>query len=220
MNDKAIKYAPRIYMDKLEPFKIRYVGVAEYKENGEKSLSFNRKFDFSNFEGTACVLEYVYYLDYDIQHLYDLEHIWVYLGADGRVTGAEGSYHGRFLNALNQEFGGSDEENRLVMYSQPGKHAMLADPKLMYLYSELYSSCDRLAGINGLDAPERFLKDIHISAEENQKVADHIRANYSFVPSMEFVEAEISGEMYVEWEVLEKKIPDMIKRELERILDF
>ena len=104
MGNIFLEYAPVIYMDKLEPFKIRKVGVSAYTEDGCGSRSFNRTFDFSDFEGTATVVEYAYYLDYDIQHLYDLEHIWVYLDKNGNVIGAEGSYHGRFLNAFNNEF--------------------------------------------------------------------------------------------------------------------
>lgn len=219
--DLAIyEYAPVIFMDKKEPFGIKKVGYARYTEDGARSLSFNRNFDFKNFDGAVSVLEYVYYLDYDIQHLYDLEHIWVYVDADGKVVGAEGSYHGRFLNAMNKTFDGMElrDGKRLVMYSQPGKHAFLSDPRLMYLYSELYTSCDRLAGIGGLDAPERFVKDISCSDSDNHKVVSYIRDNYRFVPSMEFKEHEISKDDYIPWEELADRIPDYIRAELSKIL--
>ena len=84
INKKAIEYAPRIFMDKKEPFPIKKVGFTEYHVDGCRSSFFNRSFDFANFRGAVSVLEYAYYLDYDIQHLYDLEHIWVYLDKDGR----------------------------------------------------------------------------------------------------------------------------------------
>ena len=221
MTDKlAIEYAPIIFMDKKEPFPIKKVGFTEYHVNGCRSNSFNRSFDFGNFEGAVRVLEYAYYLDYDIQHLYDLEHIWVYLNGDGAVVGGEGSYHGRFLNAMNRTFGEESVQSgkRIRMYSQPGKHAMLSDPRLMYLYTELFSSCDRLAGISGLDAPERFLANIKITPSENQKVIDHIRDHYTFVPCMEFEEVEISEDDYMSWEELAEMIPLYIRDELDRIL--
>ena len=92
MNGIAFKYAPIIYMDKREPVEIKRIGFTEYTENGSKSISFNRKFDFENIGGAVKVLEYAYYLDFDIQHLYDLEHIWVYLDVNDKVVGAEGSF--------------------------------------------------------------------------------------------------------------------------------
>ena len=240
MSNLFLEYASIIFMDENEPFEIKKVGYSEYTTDGCRSVSFNRSFDFGLFEGTERVLEYAYYFDYDIQHLYDLEHIWIYLDQNGDVVGAEGSYHGRFLNAFNSEFTHVQEKNvmeefitpgkghakvcfpkgsRLKMYSQPGKHAMLSDKRLMHLYTGLYDACNRLAGIGGLDAPDRFLKDIHISREENEKVIKYIRDNFSFVPAMEFEEHQIKPEDYIPYSELEREIPLYIKRQLEIIKD-
>ena len=235
-----LDYAPIIYMDKKEPIKIKKVGYEVYTENGAKSKSFNRNFDFENFKGAVKVIEYAYYLDYDIQHLYDLEHIWIYIDEYDNIVGAEGSYHGRFLNAIVPEFTSFNKRDtlgeelfvkrgncaevvypkgsRLIMYSQPGKHAMLCSPKLMYLYTELFESCGRLAGIHGLDAPERYLKDIYITEVENEKVVAYIRENFSFKPTMEFKEVEISQADYMPWDELAEQIPLFIKEQLNSIL--
>ena len=217
--ENIFEYAPIIYMDRKEPIKIKKVGYRIYEKDGEKSDSFNRSFDFQNHKGTVKVIEYAYYLDYDIQHLYDLEHIWIYIDVDGNIVGAEGSYHGRFLNAILFDVTGfADKGKRIKMYSQPGKHAMLAAPRLMFLYPELFESCQRLAGISGLDAPERYLVDIHITKEENQKVIKYIRDNFSFVPSMEFEEYVISEDDYMPWNELAEKIPQYIQKQLDIIL--
>ncbi len=235
-----LDYAPIIFMDKKEPIKIKKVGYEIYNENGAGSKSFNRTFDFENFKGAVKVIEYAYYLDYDIQHLYDLEHIWIYVDKAENIVGAEGSYHGRFLNAivpdltsfhkkneLNEELivkrGKSAEiiypkGSRLIMYSQPGKHAMLCSPKAMYLYTELFESCERLAGIHGLDAPERYLKDIQITDEENEKVVKYIRDHFSFEPSMEFEEVSIPETDYMPWDELAEQIPIFIEDQLKTIL--
>ena len=228
--EDIIGYSPIIYVDKKEPFSFKKVGYKIYEENGARSKSFNRTFDFENFKGTKKVIEYAYYLDYDIQHLYDLEHIWLYVGNDGNIVGAEGSFHGRFLNAIIPEFTRFCQKNesedihpsgsRLIMYSQPGKHAMLCSPKFMYLYSELYESCGRLSGIHGLDTPSKYLEDIHITEEENEKVSQYIKENYSFEPSMEFEETLIQPEDYIPWDELEKQIPVFIKAQLKKILDY
>ncbi len=228
LENVAFIYAPIIYMDENEPFKVKKVGFKKYAENGVFSDSFNRRFDFENYPGTEAVYEYAYYLDYDIQHLYDLEHIWVYVDEKGEIAGAEGSYHGRLLRAYsrkestkaaNGDYSAFAEikDGHVVMYSQPGKHAMLANPSLMFLYPELFEACKRLAGISGLDAPEKFLTDIHISEEDNRRVVEHIRSNYSFEPKMEFEEYLIPKEDYMSWDELDKKIPEYIKAELEKL---
>ncbi|WP_029233176.1 hypothetical protein [Butyrivibrio sp. VCB2006] len=228
MDNEVYKYAPIIMMDKKEPFGIKKIGFAEYTENGCKSTSFNRVFDLENYPGAVKVLEYVYYLDYDIQHLYDLEHIWVYLDDKGVIVGAEGSFHGRLLNAYRpwkrETDGAADftcaeicDGTHVVMFSQPGKHAMVASKGLMYIYSELFAACDRLAGIHGLDAPDRYLEDIHISEEDNQRIASFIKDNYSFEPSMEFTKCEIPEQAYVELDELHGMIPQFLKAELDRL---
>lgn len=224
MFSEACKYAPVIFMDKKEPFPIKEVGFAEYTKENLKSSSFNRTFNLDNFPGSVRVLEYTYFLDYDIQHLYDLEHIWVYLGDKGLIVGAEGSYHGRFLNAYRVDGSNSGavlaqikDGTHLCMYSQPGKHAMLARPELMYLYTELFSACDLLAGIGGLDAPDQYIQDIHVSDEDNLKISEYIKKTFAFKPSMEFCEAEIPSESYIELTELQNKIPQYLKKQLDKL---
>lgn len=45
----------------------------------------------------SFVIEYAIYWDWDIGHHYDLEHLWVYIGADGEVEKFEGSAHGLYV---------------------------------------------------------------------------------------------------------------------------
>lgn len=212
-----LKYAPEVYLDINDPIPVKKVGVSIYENDGDRSRSFNRKFDFKNFEGCTKVIEYAYYYDYDIQHLYDLEHTWVFLDKDGNIVAVEGSYHGRFLNAGVPGLS-HHTKDKAVMYSQPGKHGMLSDPKLMYQYSELFASCNRLAGSGGLDAPDRYLEDIHISDVDNQKVVQYIKKNLSFTPSMEFRKVSIDEADYIDFDELAKLIPQFIKKQLEIIL--
>ena len=71
----AEKYAPILQMDGKEPFKIVGVGYTLY-ENAKRSASCTRMIDPAQYGAEYCI-EYAYYYDYDIQHLYDLEHLWV-----------------------------------------------------------------------------------------------------------------------------------------------
>ena len=218
MDIDVLEYAPIIYMDEKEPFPVRYVGFNTYTEN-VKSRSFKRNISLDNISrDTAMAIEYIYFLNYDIQHLYDLEHIWVYLNDAGNITGVEGSFHGKYLNAFLK--GTTRFEGRhVIMYSQPGKHAMMPSPELFNLYPELFSACNHLAGVSGLDAPERYLKDIHISEAENNKVKQYIKDNFSFEPSMNFVKHHISETQYITGQELDYRITAALKDELSIILN-
>ena len=46
------------------------------------------------------VIEYAFFWDYDIQHMYDLEHIWVTVDSAGQICGCQASFHGQRLNMM------------------------------------------------------------------------------------------------------------------------
>lgn len=91
------KYKPVIMQDKKEPFQITAAGCTLFRETGQSS-SFPKKKIRINKETTDCAIEYAIWYDYDIQHLYELEHVWVYVNHDGSVQKAEASFHGKYLN--------------------------------------------------------------------------------------------------------------------------
>lgn len=215
-----MEYAPEIYADEREPFCIRKIGYHVYTKDGP-SVSFRRNIVFDNISSdTDMAIEYAYYYDYDIQHLYDLEHIWIYLNTKGMITGVEGSFHGKYLNSILQKEGLPQMHGRhTVMYAQPGKHAMLPSPELFHLYPELQAACTKLAGINGLDAPARFQDRISLAEAENQKVAEYIRKHFSFEPSMHFIQTVLTEDQYMSWEQLADRIPDYLCQELRKILE-
>jgi hypothetical protein len=85
-------YAPLLYFDRQEPFYPVRIGISVL-HNGDPSPSFRRKFEWMD-AAIDYVIEFAIYWDYDIQHLYELEHVWVYVGMDGAVVDAEASFHG------------------------------------------------------------------------------------------------------------------------------
>ena len=95
MNDRelALAYAPIIHFDEAETIPLRAVGYT-IAHNTMRSDSFPKR-ELTVPIGASCVIEYAYYWDYDIQHMYDLEHIWIMVGEKGEVMDAEGSFHGR-----------------------------------------------------------------------------------------------------------------------------
>ena len=113
-------HAPVVFFDRLEPFLPVAVGYTVFTENGS-SASFKRTIEFP--QDCTTVIEYAIWWDWDIQHLYELEHLWIYLDELGNIIEAEGSFHGDFHSLKDPEGKLFLEEHRLVAFSEPGKHA-------------------------------------------------------------------------------------------------
>lgn len=116
----AARYAPILRFDEREPFLPVAVGYQVARAESD-SPSFPRRFD-RLYPGSpfARVIEYAIWWDWDIQHLYELEHVWVTGDAADQARLVEGSWHGGYL-----PLGPVAQRNgRPVVYSQPGKHAL------------------------------------------------------------------------------------------------
>ena len=72
-----------------EPFLPLVVGYTVFREAAKSPSS---KFPIDPEGGIA--IEYAIWWDWDIQHLYELEHVWVYLDADENLLKVEASAHG------------------------------------------------------------------------------------------------------------------------------
>jgi len=206
-------YAPRLYFDRMEPFHPARVGISVLHD-GEQSPSFRRVFAFAD-AAIDYVIEFAIYWDYDIQHLYELEHVWVYVGKDGSVADAEASFHGKYLKALLPDR--SNLEGKTVsVYSQPGKHAFSPLPILFELLPNVRSATDRDAGLDGLTLPGWYKARSVYGEEENALVRAYQQAYHRFTPSFEYAAYEIAvrKELFVPWKQLYEEIPERIEREL------
>ena len=63
------------------------------------SPSFRREI-LLNTEDIKYVIEYAIYWDFDIQHLFELEHVWVYVDHTDRIADCEASFHGKYIKGL------------------------------------------------------------------------------------------------------------------------
>lgn len=125
----ALRHAPIVWFDDAEPFLPQAVGYAVLRRPTH-SPTFERFLHLRVPGGmtAAAVIEYAIWTDWDIGHLYELEHVWSYVDADGRLLHAEASWHGEWVPLL--EAGRlSAEDDRPVAWAQPGKHAMAPDPR-------------------------------------------------------------------------------------------
>jgi len=208
------KYAPSIYFDRNEPFFPVKVGVTVLT-GPEASPSFPRKFDFKDPK-LQSVIEYAIYWDYDIQHLYELEHVWVFVGHDGEVLDCEASSHGRYMKGLLKDRSNLDNGTHVKLYSQPGKHAFSPLVELFELIPNLYTCTNENAGNMGLIVTDAF-KGVYESNAEIDRVVEQYLQTFRFVPSMEFVPYMIPEDLYVPWSELFVEIPKRIE---ERIVEI
>ena len=214
LDARILQYCPRIYRDRREPFPIRAVGCTVFDAPGP-SQSFANLTLSPKDEGAAFVVEYAVYYDYDIQHLYDLEHVWVAVDARGAVCGCWSSFHGMRLCASGVEEFRLDGAHP-VLYAQPGKHAMLPDPRLFGLHPELHRACGLLAG-GGLLIPPMLRGQMHTDAARDARIRRYMREKFAFSPSFEFEEEPLPEEHFMSWPELLRRIPERVDEQLRAI---
>ncbi len=213
---QVMRYAPYLMFDEKEPFDVWGIGCTIFTETAP-SDSFPRVIRLEKSK-TAFVIEYAICFYYDIQHLYELEHVWVSVDHEGRVCGCEGSYHGKYLNEM---LPGGDivrDQTHVCLFSQPGKHALLPEKRLLYLYPDLTAACTELAGADGFAYPEHLYGvSVSASQEDQELVRNYIQKHFRFAPTMNFVEKRFLPQRFRSWSTLKKEIPEIMREELEKI---
>lgn len=212
--DVFVKYAPAIYFDRQEPFFPVRIGCTRLNSPGA-SPSFNRTITFDT-EQVEFALEYAIYWHFDIGHLYDLEHIWVYVGKDGRVVDCEGSFHGKYLKGMLKDRTNIEEETHVRLYSQPGKHAFLPRIDFFELIPNLMEAAWDCAGEDGLIITDVAKGRYTTNDEINEMVKGYLQ-KFKFKPSMIYERYELPPEIFTSWEELSNEIPNMIQEKLEEI---
>lgn len=174
-------------------------------------------------EPGETVIEYAFYYDFDIQHLYDLEHVFVRIDGEGRISGVLGSFHGKFLNNLLE--GETDfEGTHVILYVQPGKHAFMPAPHYFKLFPDRDKCCREYAGQDGLLIGPMFAGRLFTDQDFDRQAERFIRENYAFVPTWEFGEEyprlSKAEDMLMPWEELDGLIVRRItewKRRIEGV---
>ncbi len=218
----AEKYLPVFWMDEKEPFAIDALGYTVFTEDAP-SGSFPKRFLTADWDRTKWLVEYAIWFDYDIQHLYELEHVWVYVGKDGKVWKVEGSFHGKFLNQVKLDTGevSVDGDGIPEVYLQPGKHAIVPDKRVIALIPQWQESCQELAGTDGLLVQDMFRDSLLAEDTEQtqEQVRRYIKDTYAFEPSMEFRPFRPDPSLLMAWQELKDSIPARLKKELSVIRD-
>ncbi len=205
----AVKYAPVLHFDVNETIPLTAVGYTIFREE-TRSDSFPKRTVKPDLYG--LVIEYALFWDYDIQHMYDLEHIWVWVAADGRVNRAEGSFHGRYLTLWEPglPFAREPEETHVHAFCQPGKHAFLPDGELFRLMPGWRESCNANSG-GAVLVGGPFGGLYQSTPEEDARCERYIRERFAFEPTLTFDRGTIVAETLLRpWETLKKWIPGRI----------
>src|SRR5688572_7148783 len=185
----ARRHAPIVYFDAVEPFLPRMVGYAVLRQPGP-SPSFERylALDVPDMGRAAAVIEYALWTDWDIQHLYELEHVWSYVDADGGLLFAEASWHGG-LGPLVQDGRLSREGDRPVAYAQPGKHAMAPTPELFSRFDIMRTrfarACGPAAGSDGMIVTDVMRGRLEMS-RRTDALANAFLRQRAFAPTWRF----------------------------------
>ncbi len=217
----AARYAPVILFDAREPFLPCAAGYTIWRAPGP-SDSFERQIDLTLPGGgtAALAIEYAIWWDWDIGHLYELEHFWVYVDAGGRVVRAEASWHGD-LHDMAVSGVLTTAGDRVVLYSQPGKHAFAPHPSWFdeMRQSSRPSSTNARAGASGVLVKDMFRGQIHSSPQADTVVHTYLQ-HFAFEPSWSSTHRFVFAQNdLVPWKALRAWIPGRVNGWIDTLLD-
>jgi len=205
----AAQYAPILLLDAREPFVPLVVGYTIFRRSVH-SPSAHRYVELEQRgkRGTDTAIEYALWWDWDITHLYELEHVWVYLDANGEVIHAEGSRHGRYRKMLahgEPPLTGS----RLTLYAEAGKHSLAPVRSWLDTLAPLTRKlCLRHAGLEGVLITWLFRGIIRAKSPEADRLVHTHLERYAFEPSLDFAQVfTVPESSLVPWPALFAWIP-------------
>ena len=204
----AERYAPIIFADEAEPFQPELVGYTVFRQDSP-SLSFPRTIEV---KPPVCrVIEYAIWWDWDIGHLYELEHVWVYIDDAGQVVKVEASWHGDY-HEMTVNGRPPLEGTHPVVYAEPGKHAMAPSPEWhRRRASSVILACTRLAGSGGVWENVLYGKPEVKSPRVDRLVRTYLRRK-AFMPTFRFTKRfAVTPNILVPWRELERIIPARLR---------
>ncbi|WP_159881826.1 hypothetical protein [Paenibacillus puerhi] len=212
----AKRYAPALQLDIAEPFEPIRAGITFLDRPGD-SPSFNRRIEFDP-EQVKGVLEYAVYWDYDIQHLYDLEHVWIFLGHQGEIVRCEASFHGKYLLGLLPDRSNIEQDMHVRLLVQAGKHAFSPMPELFRLLPDVPACCQERAGEEGVLVPRMF-ENLYPADDRLHRLAKRHLQAFRFQPLHRYRPYTWAEDAMVPWPQLQQEIPVRMNRLLRRLED-
>lgn len=211
----AARSAPLLRFDAREPFLPLAAGYTIFEADGP-SASFDRMIELrpENQPPADRCVEYAIWWDWDIHHLYELEHVWVYMDAREQPVRLEASWHGKFYAIPLQR-----QDRRVMLLSEPGKHAFAPD---ISWFRERAGQVQRVE-TRQVSAQAGVLVNAMFAGKIRQRVFDRTLArsyltSQAFEPSWAFSKTFIfPQESLVPWEALSAWIPRRVNAWLEHL---
>ena len=206
----AQEFAPVLLFDRREPFLPSAVGVSVFDET---TLSPSCHHRITLVNGARRALEFAIWWDWDIQHLYELEHVWVYLDRDQNVVKVEASAHGTFRNQLAGDGTLPVTDGRPSLYSEPGKHGFFCRrDQAEFHAARVRQSCGERAGsMNILIQPEFSAALAYLKPFDHFVVRGYLH-EMAFEPSFEFSrQFDLRKVQFMPWPSLKASIPDRVR---------
>ena len=202
----AARYTPMLRFDAREPFLPLAAGYTIFRQS-EPSSSFmrGRRVELAPDDQppSKLAIEYAIWWDWDIGHLYELEHVWVFLGAEGQVVRGEASWHGGYHD-MRHDGALALEGNHLVVYSEPGKHAFAPIPAWFEERRRRFkrSETSALAGASGILLAPYIADAVQVTPLKNRLVHTYL-SRHAFEPSWDFSQVfHFAPEMLIPWPAL------------------
>lgn len=199
----AQRYAPVIRFDAAEPFLPTCAGYTVFRAPGP-SPSFPRMIPLD--APAVLAIEYALWWDWDIQHLYELEHVWVFVDEAGTIMGVESSQHGSAGGATWEWDAG-----RPVLYAEAGKHALTSSSaELIARRSGTEHSCGPRAGAGGVWVTPLYRGRIAKTPDADQLVRTYLR-RYAFTPRWDWsLRVAVADLPLMPWPLLDGTIPGIV----------
>lgn len=202
----AARYAPVICFDAREPFLPLAAGYTIFRA-GAASPSFRQGLAVDlNPPGqpaASFAIEYAIWWDWDIGHLYELEHVWVFVDDAGRVVRADASWHGEFYD-MRLDGKLAIEGDHVIVYSQPGKHAFASTPERFRARAQgtKRSETKDLAGLSGILIAPYIQGRIQPTPLKTMLVRTFL-SQHAFEPAWDFSQVfHFTADMFVPWPAL------------------
>ncbi len=214
----AAQYSPIIRFDIREPFLPIVAGYTVF-DSAEESASFPRQVELKGNQYEAhLAIEYAIWWDWDIEHLYELEHVWVYINDQGQLVHAEASWHGGFHDMMRTSDTLPMRDNHLIVLSEPGKHAFAPEVSWFERRRRETRHVCRHPGKGGVWVTPLFEGVILSKSHEMDMLVQRYLSKFAFEPTYNFSqEFSIASDRLVPWAALNEWIPRRVNWQLKRL---
>ncbi len=211
----ARRNAPVIRCDDLEPFSPQAVGYSIHERDGP-AASFTHPV---RLRGATRAVEYAIWWDWDIQHLCEMEHVWVYLDGNSQPVRVESSTQGCVGEMWREGRCLPLNSDRVTLFCGPGKHAFAASPeRLCSNCAAISKYCSDGAGANGMRVPNLPGGIIDEPTVYDRHLARNFLKNQSFFPSFSFGKVfDLRNVPIMPWNELRASIPGRVRAEFARL---